>query len=257
MESFFAAENLLTLLTLTGLEIVLGIDNVIFIALLVEHLKGRERVKARFIGLSLALILRIILLFGASWIIGLTQPLFTIFTMPFSGRSLLLIIGGLFLVVKSILETRQLFNEETKDTSETISSAKENKHAQKKFRSIITQIIFVDLILSFDSIITAVGMTNNLPVIIIAIFIAIGTMMISAKPIGNFIYQNPSIKVIALAFIFLVGVLLVGNGFNIDIPKPYLYFAMFFCMGVEIINILLRKKQEKKANLSSSKTQSR
>jgi predicted tellurium resistance membrane protein TerC len=236
----FAPSDWLTLFTLTGLEVVLGIDNVIFIALLVEHLTPKDRIKARFIGLSLALLLRVVLLFGATWVIGLTKPLFHLFEMPFSGRSLLLIIGGLFLIIKSALEVVSLFKEA--GIKEKRPSASVEK---KRFRNVIIQIIFVDLILSFDSIITAVGITNHLLVIIIAIFIAIAVMLLSAAPISDFIYKNPSIKVLALAFILLVGVFLVAQGFGYEIEKGYLYVAMLFCLMVETTNLLLKKQQIK------------
>jgi predicted tellurium resistance membrane protein TerC len=231
----FAAESLLNLLTLTSLEIVLGIDNVIFIALFVQHLKGKERVRARVIGLSLALILRILMLFGANWIMHLTNPLFSVMQFSVSGRDLLLIIGGMFLIVKSIIELIELFA--TKHEEE------KNKKVSKKFLKIIMQVIFIDVILSFDSVITAVGMTNDIVVIVIAVVIAMILMLLSSEPIGRFMYANPSIKVVALAFIAMVGVMLVMNGFDIPFNKGYLYFAMFFAGVVETINIYLRKKQ--------------
>ena len=229
---FFAVDSLLNLLTLTGLEIILGVDNVIFIALLVQHLQGKERVKARFIGLSLALFARIGMLFGASWIMQLTYPLFTIFNFAVTGRSLLLIIGGLFLIIKSILELVELFGEHEHEMVESKAA---------KFLKIICQIIFIDIILSFDSIITAVGISNDLPVMIVAVVIAMVIMLIASNPIGEFIYANSSIKILALAFIAFVGVMLVLNGVNIEFDKGYLYFSMLFAGIVETINIYLRK----------------
>lgn len=231
----FAAESLLNLVALTSLEIVLGIDNVIFIALLVQHLEGKERVKARVIGLSLALVMRVLMLLGANWIMQLTNPLFSVMQFSVSGRNLLLIIGGMFLIVKSIMELIELF--------EAKHEVEQNKQVSKKFFKIIWQIIFIDIILSFDSVITAVGMTNDIVVIIIAVVIAMVVMLLSSEPIGIFIYRNPSIKVVALAFIAMVGVMLVVNGFDIYFNKGYLYFAMFFAGIVETINIYLRKKQ--------------
>jgi predicted tellurium resistance membrane protein TerC len=236
METILSTEGILNLFTLTGLEIILGIDNVIFIALLVHTLPARERFKARVIGLSLALILRVLMLFGAAWIIKLTAPLFTLFGFDFAGRNLLLILGGLFLIGKSALEVLELFQEVPIDP--------EAQDQPSKYWQVIMQITFIDLILSFDSIITAVGMTSNLYVIITAIFIAIIVMLFSAKPIGDFIYKYPSVKVIALAFIAMVGVMLVSNGFNFEFPKGYLYMTMVFSMFVETINILLAKKKE-------------
>lgn len=236
MESLFTLQGALGLLTLTGLEIILGIDNVIFIAIIVEHLPSHMRKKARVIGLSLALIFRVLLLLSISWIVGLTEPLFSVLDMEFSGRSVLLISGGLFLIFKPVKEILEMFS--------MAEEAKKNIPAtHKKFSTVIAQIIFVDLVLSFDSILTAVGVSNNLPIMISAIVIAMVVMLVSAQPISAFIHRNPSIKIMALAFILLVGVLLVAGGFNIELPKGYLYFSMFFALGVEILNILLRKKQ--------------
>ncbi|MEK6734098.1 MAG: TerC family protein [Pseudomonadota bacterium] len=231
---FFEITTLLNLLTLTGLEIVLGIDNVIFIALLVQHLRGKRRTHARVLGLSLALIFRILMLFGASWIMTLTTPLFTLAKFPITGRSLLLIIGGLFLVVKSAIELKEMFYEHKESQSP--------KAVETRFFKIIAQIIFIDIILSFDSIITAVGISNQLPVMVTAVVIAIIVMLLAANPIGNFIYENPSIKLMALAFIFLVGVFLTLSGIDIEIEKGYLYFAMFFSSMVEWMNIKLKRK---------------
>jgi predicted tellurium resistance membrane protein TerC len=228
----FTSVNILSLFTLTGLEIVLGIDNVIFIALLVQHLKGKQRNRARFIGLSLALIIRVLMLFCASWIMQLKDPLFS---LPISGRSLLLIIGGLFLVIKSVMELIELFHEEAPKQSE-------EQTKECKYLKIISQIIFIDIILSFDSIITAVGISNNLSIMVIAVVIAIIVMLLASDPIGKYIYANPSIKVLALAFIGFLGVILVFAGFNIEINKGYLYFSMLFAGIVEVLNIKLDKK---------------
>lgn len=230
---FFTTEALLSLFTLTGLEIVLGVDNVIFIALLVQHLEGKRRHQARIIGLSLALIIRVLMLFSAVWIMKLVDPLFFIAKFAVSGRALLLWIGGLFLVVKAVMEIFEMFHEHKKD---------ENKDSKEtRFLKVITQIIFIDIILSFDSIITAVGISNHFPTMVIAVVIAMIVMLISSNSIGKFIYANPSIKVLALAFIALLGVMLILVGFDIHVDKGYLYFAMFFSGIVEFINIKLRK----------------
>jgi len=231
---FFSQEALLNLFTLTGLEIILGVDNVIFIALLVQHLKGATRTKARVIGLSLALIIRILMLFCATWIMTLTKPLLTIVDYPLSGRSLLLIIGGLFLIIKSIMELCEMFHDKAKE-----EQPRETKKV--KFFKIISQIIFIDIILSFDSIITAVGISNEFPIMVIAIIVAMLIMLFASNPIGEFIYANPPIKVIALAFIALVGVMLLLGGFQIEIDKGYLYFSMLFAGIVEWVNMKLRK----------------
>jgi predicted tellurium resistance membrane protein TerC len=234
----FTLDYILTFFTLTGLEIVLGIDNVIFIAILVQNLQATARTKARIIGLSLALILRILMLLGVAWIIKLKEPLFTMFQFAFSGRNLLLILGGLFLIVKAALELKEMFQEnEHKNISST---------ANNNYYKVISQIIFIDLILSFDSIITAVGMTESMPyrieMIILVIVIAMVVMLLSSKAIGQFIYKHQSIKVIALMFIGLIGVMLLLNGFDIEMEKGYLYFAMLFSLATEIINIKLPKK---------------
>lgn len=229
---FFTIDGLLNLFTLTGLEIVLGIDNVIFIALLVQNLQGKVRARARIIGLSLALIIRLLMLSGATWMMKLTDPLFSLFFIHFSGKSLFLIAGGLFLVVKSIKELLELFHakEEQKSSS-----------AQQEYWNIILQIIFIDVILSFDSIITAVGISSDMPIMVTAIMIAILVMLLASEPVGQFIYRNPSIKVLALAFIGFLGVFLTLAGVDIEIDKGYLYFSMLFAGLIEVINIKLRK----------------
>lgn len=238
MENFFGFENLVNLATLSGLEIVLGVDNLIFIAIVVQHLSPRARLKARVIGLSLALIFRVLMLFGASFMIGLTEPLFTIFSFPFAGRNLLLIAGGLFLLVKCFAEIKEMYHIEENHEKKPIAPS-------TKFIRIIIQIIFVDLIFSFDSIIVAIAMTNNIPVITLAFFIAMIIMLISSKPIGEFIYKYRNIKIIALAFIFLIGLILLLNGFDINIDKRYLYFSMLFSIIVESINISIDQKSKK------------
>lgn len=236
MNNLLTANNLLDLATLSTLEIILGIDNVIFIALLIQHLRPEHRTKVRIMGLSLALIFRVIMLFGASYVMRLTKPIFLLFNHSFSGRDILLFGGGLFLVVKGLLELIELFKQNIKLTRET-----EEKYDNKFWKAII-QIIFIDLVLSFDSIIVAVGMSNNMLIMVSAITIAIIIMIISSGPIGNFIEKHPSIKVIALSFIIILGLLLICNAFNLNINKGYLYFAMFFTMLVEFINIMLRKR---------------
>jgi predicted tellurium resistance membrane protein TerC len=247
MDTIFTLTNLLNLTTLTGLEIILGIDNVIFIALIVQHLPPSDRGKARLMGLSLAIILRIAMLLGVSWIISLKEPFFTLLGFPFSGRSLMLLAGGAFLIIKPIIELVEMFKE-AGHPHQHVATPTEKK---KTMFSVIVQIIFIDLVLSFDSVITAVGMTNNIPIIIVAIFIAMAVMLLSAKPISDFIAAYPSIKVIALAFIMLVGVVLVAAGFDVEIDKTYLYFSMFFSLGIEVTNILLHKKRSKAAALTA------
>ncbi len=237
METVFGLDNLINFVTLSGLEIVLGIDNIIFLAIIVHHLPEHRRNKVRLFGLSLAILLRIVMLFAISWMMSLTMPLFNVFDYNFSGRSLLLLAGGLFLIVKSLVEFKEML-----DASHIYQHSHPVK--QPEWR-IVLQIIFIDLILSFDSVIVAVGMINKIPLIIAAIFIAMIIMLVSSRAIGEFMYKNPSIKVIGLAFILLVGVFLIANGLDYNIPKTYLYFAMFFSMFVEIINIKIKSNQER------------
>lgn len=238
METLFNLENLINFTTLSGLEIVLGVDNIIFLAIVVHHLPAHRRDFIRLMGLSLAIILRIIMLFGVSWLMTLTEPIITILEQEFSGRSLLLLAGGLFLIVKSLAEFHEIIGVSHKQ-NENLTPAK-----QPEWR-IILQIIFIDLILSFDSVIVAVGMVNNLYLIITAILLAMIVMLVCSKAIGEFMYHNPSIKVIGLAFIMLVGVFLMGDGIGIELPKGYLYFAMFFSLFVETFSIKLRNNQKK------------
>lgn len=237
MEGIFTLENLLKLTTLSGLEIVLGIDNVIFIALIVYHIPKPRRAKIRFFGITLAIALRILMLFGVSWIMGLTTTLFTLFGQAFSGRSVLLFAGGLFLVVKSVVE----LIEQSRIASMHGNDANHNKYNKSQDTKIIAQIIFIDLILSFDSVIVAVGMVRELYLIIPAILLAMIAMLVSAKAIGDFMHSNPSIKNLGLAFVLLIGVSLMFSGININIPKGYLYASMLFSLFVEMLNIKIRK----------------
>lgn len=232
----FTPENILNLLTLTGLEIILGIDNIIFIAILVQNLPSQKRSKARYIGLSLALLMRIGMLFGASWIMKLQEPLFTIINIIFTGKTILLLVGGIFLIVKAILEIIEMFD--VKKVTDNLST----EIKDQGYLKIIIQIIFIDLVLSFDSVITAVGMSNDLSIIIIAMLIAIITMIACSGYVSKFIYNYPSVKVIALCFIALVGIMLFSQGLSYDFPKIYIYIPIIFSSIVEIINILIAKK---------------
>lgn len=229
----FDLKTILDFITLTGLEIILGVDNVIFIALIVSRLPQEFRDKVRTLGLSLALIMRIGLLLIASSIMKFTKPIFTIINHIISGRNLLLILGGLFLIVKIISELRSMFKE---------SKLSNNSKISYSFSYAIIQIISIDLVLSFDSIITAVGISNNIPIMIGAIAIAMSVMLISSKSIGKFIENNSSIKTLALLFIGLIGIFLILDGLLIHINKNYLYFALFFAILNETLNLILRKK---------------
>lgn len=223
-------------LSLSALEIVLGIDNVVFLALVVQHLPTEQRRKARLIGLSLAFIMRVVLLLGVVWIIGMQEPLFTVMTQSFSGRDLMMLAGGLFLVYKATAGMRE---EITHHEHAEMRSFKGN------FFSTIVQIIFIDLIFSFDSVITAVGLTDHVGVIVAAMAVAIFIMLASANFVTTFIEQNPTVKILALAFILMIGVFLMSEGFGAHMPKEYLYFGMAFSLGVEILNMIARKKRTK------------
>lgn len=227
-------EGLIALLTLTALELVLGIDNIIFISILADKLPPEQRAKARYIGLGLALGTRVLLLLSLSWIIGLTFPLFTIpyLDLPISGRDLILILGGLFLIAKSTYEIHESLEGEHGHASAKV-------HAS--FTSVIIQILLLDIIFSLDSVITAVGMVNNILIMIIAVVISIVFMIAFAAPLGNFVSKHPTIKILALSFLLLIGMTLLGEGFQQHIPKGYIYFAMGFSVFVEFLNMRVKR----------------
>ncbi|MGQ0286379.1 TerC family protein [Pasteurellaceae bacterium 22721_9_1] len=233
-------EAWVALLTLTALEIVLGIDNIIFISILVGHLPEKLRPSARFIGLSLAMIMRILLLLSLAWVMRLTEPLFTLFAQEISGRDLILLLGGLFLIVKSCHE---IHNEMTPH-GDKHEDGKQPKHPSFFFT--LVQIAILDIVFSLDSVITAVGMADNIEVMIIAIVIAVGVMMLAAKSIGDFVDSHPTLKILALAFLVMIGILLVAESLDVHIPKGYVYFAMAFSVVVEILNIRMRKLMDHK-----------
>ena len=226
------AELAVAFVTLCVLEIVLGIDNVIFISILAGKLPPEQQPKARFIGLSLAMITRVLLLMSIAWMARLTYPLFSIFQHEVSGRDLILIIGGIFLVWKSTHEIHQkLEGEEGHGTTRAVVS----------FNAVITQIILLDIVFSLDSVITAVGMVNNIPIMIGAVIVAVIFMMVFAGPISGFVDRHPTIKMLALSFLLLIGVTLIADGFGQHIAKGYIYFAMGFSVFVEVLNIRVRK----------------
>ena len=234
----YQPEAWLAFLTLTGLEIVLGIDNIIFIAILAGRLPEHQRNRARVIGLFFAMITRILLLLSLFLIMKLTKPLFSIGEFGVSGRDLILILGGLFLLVKSTLEIHRAVDDTTKD---------EKKEAKaNSFNLVIVQIAILDIVFSLDSVITAVGMASKyLMVMILAVIIAVCIMMIASKAISEFIEKHPTLKMLALSFLMLVGVVLIAEGLHLHIPKGYIYFAMAFSLAVESINIYIRSKQTK------------
>lgn len=230
-------EAWVSLATLTALEIVLGIDNIIFISILVSRLPENQRQSGRIIGLGLAMLTRILLLMSLAWMMKLTEPLFTLLNQDISGRDLILFFGGLFLIVKSIGEIKEAMHPE--EHHET-----ENKK-KVSYLGVLIQIAILDIVFSLDSVITAVGMASHLPVMILAIVIAVGVMMFAAKPIGDFVDTHPTLKILALAFLILVGISLIAESLDVHIPKGYIYFAMGFSAVVEMLNIRMRKVMNK------------
>lgn len=226
----------LALVTLTALEIVLGVDNIIFISILCGRLPEHQRAKARSIGLMLAMLTRIGLLFMLSWLMTLTAPLFGFAGREVSGRDLILIGGGLFLLWKSVHE---IHNSLEGDDAENGGAAA----AAATFGAVIAQIAVIDIVFSLDSVITAVGMVDELAIMVVAIVIAVGVMLFAAGPIGRFVDTHPTIKMLALSFLILVGVALIGEGWGFHIPKGYIYFAMAFSVAVEMLNLRVRSKQ--------------
>ena len=225
----------LSLLTLTALEIVLGIDNLVFIAILTGRLPEHQRALGRKVGLSLALITRLMLLATLAWIVGLTAPVFTISDQAFSWRDIILIGGGLFLLYKATAEIGEMVNDDHDgpDSPDGVVGV--------TFRGIVLQIAVIDIIFSLDSVITAVGMARDIPVMVLAVIAAVLVMMFAARPLGEFIENHPTVKVLALAFLVMIGTALIAEGFDYGIPKPYLYVAMAFSLGVEVLNIRLRR----------------
>jgi len=226
-----------SVLTLTFLEIILGIDNLIFIALVVQKLPQKQRQVSRMVGLSLAFIIRVLMLLTLSWIMTLTEPLFYIGDVGFSFKNFLLIFGGLFLVVKSGWEIAA-------DVIFGLHHDKEEKKVNvgKNMAAAILQITLIDFVFSFDSVITAIGMTSNIPVIVTAIVISMFVMLMTSEKINYFLHTYPSLKVVALAFIFMVGAILIADGIHMPISKGYLYFSLFFTLVVESLNIVARKR---------------
>jgi predicted tellurium resistance membrane protein TerC len=243
---FLSYDLIITLITLTFIEIVLGIDNLIFIAIAVQNLPKNKRKTARIFGLSLALIIRVIMLFALSWVMTLTKPFFSVGNFDFSFKDLLLFSGGLFLIIKSGYEISKELKPSIESSSKETKTVK--KDVQKTMTMAIIQIIVVDLVFSFDSVITAVGMTSNIPVIVTAIVISMIIMLMASESLSAFLHQYPSLKIIALAFIFMIGVILTADGIHLHIPKGYLYFSLFFTSVVEIINIIVERRIKKKLN---------
>lgn len=243
MELLTSPEAWMAFATLTALELVLGIDNIIFISILVDKLSPQKRELARRIGLFMAMFMRIGLLLVLSWIVGLVTPLFTVFGQAISGRDVILILGGLFLIWKSTTEIHHSL-EGAEDQPGTAT--------ESTFMAVIVQIMVVDLVFSLDSIITAVGMVDQVEIMIAAVVASVGLMMLFARAIGEFVSNHPSIKMLALSFLVVVGVVLIAEGFEHHIPKGYIYFAMAFSVVVEMLNIHFRKRSSQVVALKSS-----
>jgi predicted tellurium resistance membrane protein TerC len=218
--------------TLTALEIVLGIDNVVFISILAGKLPREQQGRARRLGLGLAMLMRIALLFSLTWIIRLTEPLFSVLGQEISGRDLVLLIGGLFLLGKSTHEIHDKLEGEEGGASTRV---------RPSLKSVLIQIVLLDIVFSFDSVITAVGMVEELGVMIAAVIVAVGFMMVFARPISEFVDRHPTVKMLALSFLLLIGVALIAEGLDQHIPKGYIYFAMAFSVGVELLNLRVRR----------------
>ena len=226
-------ESIIPLISLIALEIILGIDNIIFISIVADKLPEKDRNKLRYWGIGLAMLMRLLLLAAISWILKLDQTLFTINEIDFSGKGLILIVGGLFLIYKS---TKEIYHKTEHDESDNISNTK-----VKKFGKLLSEVIILDLVFSVDSIITAVGMVQELWVMYTAVIVTVIIMLIASKPISDFIHKHPSFKILALCFLMMIGVSLIAEGFEFEIPKGYIYFSMAFAFIVDIIQMKTTK----------------
>ncbi len=234
MEIFLQADTWIAVLTLTFMEIVLGIDNIIFISMIASKLPEHLQKRARLGGLSAAMVMRILLLLSITWLVGLTQPVISLGSFELSWRDIILASGGIFLLIKSTLEIHHKV--EGKEEEE------KNVKSIHSFGYAILQIVLLDIIFSFDSILTAVGLTNELILMIIAVIISIIVMMIFAKAVGEFVNKHPTIQILALSFLILIGVMLILEGMHYHVPKGYIYFSIFFSLSIEMLNMRFRKK---------------
>ena len=235
-ESMFTVDALIALITLSVMEIVLGIDNVVFISILAGRLPEEQRQRARSLGLALALIMRIGLLLAISWVLGLTAPLFTVVGHSVSGRDLILLAGGLFLIYKA---TTEIYEKLEVHHEDGVGAA-----GRASFAGVIVQILIMDIVFSLDSVITAVGMANEIIIMVIAMFIAVGVMLVTAGSISAFVERHPSVKILALSFLLLIGVMLVAEGMHRHIEKAFIYAAMAFSLFVEMLNLRYRARQQ-------------
>ncbi len=234
MEIWTNPESWIALATLAALEIVLGIDNIIFISIVAGRLPVEQQAQARRIGLFLAMFVRIALLFSLSWLIGLTAPLFAVFGREISGKDLILILGGLFLLAKATYEIHERLEGEEHGDNGT-------RGATATFASVIVMILLLDIVFSLDSVITAIGMAESIWIMVVAVVIAVLVMLAAAGPINDFVHRHPTVKMLALSFLLLIGFSLVAEGFHVEIPKGYLYFAMAFSVFVELLNLRIRR----------------
>jgi len=237
VEALFTPDNLVALFTLTALEIVLGIDNIIFISILADKLPPEQRARARTVGLALALFMRLALLASLSFIVRLTDPLFTVIGQEISGRDLILLGGGLFLIGKATFEIHEQLEGDTAHHGAAGRTA-------ATFGSVIIQILLLDAVFSLDSVITAVGMADELLVMAAAVIIAVGVMLVAAGPLSNFVGRHPTVKMLALSFLLLIGTSLVAEGLDVHVPKGYIYFAMGFSVFVEMLNLRIRGRHD-------------
>ena len=235
-----SVEGWVALITLVGLEIVLGVDNIIFISILVGRLPPEQRNLGRRLGLGFAMLTRIMLLLSITWVMQLTTPLLTVMGRPITGRDLILIGGGLFLLWKSVHEIHESMTPGEEEDGDGVAAK-----ARASFAAIIAQIAVIDIVFSLDSVITAVGMVGDIAIMIIAVMASVGVLMFAAKPIGEIVDEIPTIKILALSFLTVVGILLIAEGFGQHVPKGYVYFGMAFSLAVELLNIRMRRNQQK------------
>ena len=238
MTAFFTSDGLVALATLTALEIVLGVDNLVFIAIVSARLPAAEQPLARRLGLGLALVTRVLLLLTLSWIMGLTQPLFSVGGWSVSGRDLILVLGGAFLLVKATWEIYAKV--------EGVHEQAHERGVRRGLVGVVAQIMLLDIVFSLDSVITAVGMVDDVPIMVVAIVLAMTVMLFAMDPVSRFVEAHPSVKILALSFLMLIGVVLIADGLGHHLPKGYVYFPMAFALGVELLNLRYRTRRSRR-----------